>query len=98
MKIKKMFYTVICTKGGEILGRRFRIGEVYPVLGYNNGIQVGYMSEGSDAEIVYCHSYDRGDGTTEEIPVMKVTAGEIISFDELNEDLPHFEFEEDVYD
>ena len=49
MKGKQMFSTLMCIKGGVVNGKEFLPGEIYPVCGSNNGVNLVYENENSDA-------------------------------------------------
>ena len=82
MRERYTFQMVECVKNGLVLGRRFERGEIYPILGENNGVQVGYDNNG-DANVITCHNY--GDTL---IPVFLEKP--FIEIDPCDERLPHF--------
>jgi len=50
-----------CVEEGEAKGHTFRAGDIYPILGLNNGIQICFEGEnesGGDAEVLMCHTFD----------------------------------------
>ena len=57
------FDIAVCTTQGLYNGHLFRKGELYPVLGYNNGVQIGYTNI-DDMMCLLCHSYGLEDGGT----------------------------------
>jgi hypothetical protein len=48
--MKKQYGEVKCTKGGTINGHTFKVGEIYPILGWNNGHHLVYENEKGDVE------------------------------------------------
>ena len=56
-KGKRMYCTVICTKTGVIDGHTFNKGEIYPIVGGNNGQQLVYENKISDATVVHLFNY-----------------------------------------
>lgn len=56
------FDIAVCTAQGLYDGHLFRKGELYPVLGYNNGVQIGYTNIEDDMTCLLCHSYVLKDG------------------------------------
>lgn len=46
----KQYGEVKCTKSGTINGHTFKIGEIYPILGWNNGHHLVYENEKGDIE------------------------------------------------
>lgn len=84
-KPKIKFNTVICTKAGTHFGKKFEVGDVYPVLGWNNGVQVCYMDEHGDATAMICHSYMKKPPHTDEYELIYHET------DWFDEDTPRFE-------
>ena len=59
--IKYAFSMAICVKSGTVNGYTFKEGEIYPILGNNNGIQIGYkkiVGTSSDMCMLLCHTFD----------------------------------------
>ena len=54
---KYAFDMAICTKTGTVNGHAFREGEVYPILGNNNGIHIGYESAEGDPQDLLCFTW-----------------------------------------
>lgn len=52
------FGLVVCTEGGVVKGHEFRKGDIYPILGANNGIQICYENNEGDAAVLMCHTWD----------------------------------------
>lgn len=52
------FDLAICTEGGVAKGYEFRKGDIYPILGGNNGIQICYEDKEGDANVLMCHTWD----------------------------------------
>lgn len=59
-ELKLAFGTVVCIEGGVVGDHEFKEGEIYPVLGYNNGVQIGFTTNEKycgDMECLMCHNY-----------------------------------------
>lgn len=52
------FHLAECIEGGTAKGHEFRKGDIYPVLGGNNGVQICYENKDSDADVLMCHTWD----------------------------------------
>lgn len=62
--MKRKFSELMCIQGGVENNHVFTIGDVYPVCGWNNGLQLVYEDENGDAQTIILHSYgdDNGGG------------------------------------
>lgn len=54
------FHMAMCIKEGTRKGHFFKVGNVYPILGDNNGVQIGYETASGDASILLCNSFEGG--------------------------------------
>jgi len=46
----KQFGEVVCTKAGTYEGKTFKIGDIYPILGWNNGHRLVYEDKKGDVK------------------------------------------------
>ena len=70
--MEKKFSEVRCVKSGCVKGHNFEVGDIYPVLGVNNGIQIGYTVNekyGGDAAILMCHTFCDETGNAVNAPI-----------------------------
>jgi hypothetical protein len=60
VEVEKMlaFDTAVVTESGMAYGHYFKEGEVYPVLGSNNGVQIGYC-DSDQTNYLLCHSFGK---------------------------------------
>lgn len=59
-ELRFAFDMAVCIKNGAVGDHEFRQGEIYPILGYNNGVQIGYTTNGEwsgDMKCLMCHQY-----------------------------------------
>ena len=60
--LQHKFELAVCTKEGTVNGHTFKVGDVYPILGGNNGIHICYentnQSPDGDPADLLCHSFD----------------------------------------
>ena len=48
---------VVCTRAGSLDGSTFLSGDVYPIIGNNNGLQIGYCDSEGNGKIMLLHNY-----------------------------------------
>ena len=53
----KQFGTVVCVKGGTVGGYTFRKGEIFPKLGNNNGVHIGFIDKNGDPGDLMCYTW-----------------------------------------
>ena len=53
----KHFNQVICIKEGEYKEIKFKIGDIYAIVGDNNAIQMVYKDKIGDTQIMMLHCY-----------------------------------------
>ena len=63
--MKKMYEEVICINGGTIKGKEFKEGEIYPICGYNNGLNLVYSNKEDDATTILLFGYVITDNSNE---------------------------------
>lgn len=56
MKKTLAFDTAVVIESGMAYYHFFREGEVYPILGLNNGVQIGFNNH-NDADSLVCHNF-----------------------------------------
>lgn len=56
--MKETFKKLKCIKAGTYSGKYFDIGEIYPVCGYNNGLQLVFENRESDVETLLLFGYE----------------------------------------
>lgn len=56
------FSLAICVEGGTIKGHKFEVGDIYPILGRNNGVHICYMDndnpDNADPQDLLCHNFE----------------------------------------
>lgn len=53
----KQFGTAVCIVGGTVGGYTFRKGEIFPILGNNNGVHIGFIDKNGDPGDLMCHTW-----------------------------------------
>ena len=56
-KINGQFELAICVKKGKLRGRTFQVGDVFPILGYNNGVHICFVNSDGDPADILCHNW-----------------------------------------
>lgn len=54
---KKDFIEAICITSGHIQDHDFKEGEIFPICGGNNGLQLVFENKKSDAEVLYLFNF-----------------------------------------
>ena len=63
-ELRPQFQLAVCVEGGTVRGHEFKVGEVYPIVGTNNGVHIVFETDGredkyaGDPHDLLCHTWD----------------------------------------
>lgn len=62
--LQHKFQLAVCVEGGTVRGHEFKVGDVYPIVGTNNGVHIIFETDGrgdkyaGDPYDLLCHTWD----------------------------------------